>query len=74
MFYPFLDECELKVGQSSSYTSTLSKPWVLEIINNTNCLVEPYSDLVNDAFLNHRVDIGPSCDLFLQQENEDVEN
>ena len=36
--------------------------------------MEPYSDLVNAAFLNYRADVTPSWDLFSQQENEDVEN
>ena len=74
MFYPFRDECELKVGQPSSYSSKLSEPGVLEIVNNNKSLVEPYSDLVNAAFLNYRADITPSCNPFSQQENEDVEN
>lgn len=48
------------VGEPSSYTSKLSKPGVVEIINNNKCLVEPNSGLVNDAFLNYREDISPS--------------
>ena len=60
MFYPFRDESELKVGQPSSYSLKLSEPGVLEIENNNKSLVEPYSDLVNAAFLNYRADITPS--------------
>ena len=71
MFYPFRYECELKVGQPSS---KFSEPGVIEVINNNKSLVEPYSDLVNDAFLNYRSDIIPSWDPFSQQENDDVEN
>ena len=74
MFYPFRDECELKVGKPSSYSSKSSEPRVLEIVNKNKSLVEPYSDLVNAAFLNYRADINPSWDPFSQQENEDVEN
>ena len=74
MFYPFYDECELKVGQPSSHSSKLSGPGVLEIVNTNKSLVKPYSDLVNAAFLNYRADITPSWDPFSQQENEDVEN
>ena len=37
-------------------------------------MVEPYSDIVNDTFLNYRVEISPSWDPFLQQENENAEN
>ena len=67
MFYPFCDECELKVGQLSSCSSKLSQPGVIEVINNNKSLVEPYSDLVNDAFLNYRSDISISWDPFSQQ-------
>ena len=67
MFYPFRDECELTVGQLSSYSSKLSQPGVIEVINNNKSLVEPYSDLVNDAFLNYRSDISISWDPFSQQ-------
>ena len=34
MFYPFLDKCEVKVGQPSSYSSKLSESGVLEIATN----------------------------------------
>ena len=44
------------------------------MINNIKCLVELYINLVNDAFLNYRVDISPSWDPVLQQEKEDIEN
>ena len=79
MFYPFCDECGLKVRQSSSYSSKLGKPGVIEVTNNNKSLVEPYNDLVNDAFLNdaflnYRSNISASWDLFSQQENDDVEN
>ena len=74
MFYQFPDECELKVGQSSSYSSKLVEPRVLEIVNNKKSLVEPYSDLVNVAFLNYRAGITASWDPFSQQENEYVGN
>ena len=52
IFYPFRDEYELKVGQPPSYSSKLSEPGVLEIVNNNKRLVEPSSDLLNAAFLN----------------------
>ena len=74
MFYRFCDECELKVGQSSSYSSKLSKPGVIEVTNNNKSLVEPYSDFVYDVFLNYRSNISASWDPFPQQENDDVEN
>ena len=76
MFYPFRDERELTVGQPSSYSSKLNEPGVVEVINNNKSLVEPYSDLVNYAFVNYRSDISPSWDPFSQQEmlENDVEN
>ena len=74
MFYPFRDKCELKLGRPSSYSSKLSEPRVIEVINSNKSLVEPHSDLVNDAFLNCRSNISPSWDPFSQQENDDVEN
>ena len=73
MLYPFRYECELKVGQPSSYSSKLSETGVIEVINNNKSLIEPYSDLVNDAFLNYRSDISISWDPFSQQENDDIE-
>ena len=33
LFYPFCDECKLKVGQPSSYSSKLCEPGVIEVIN-----------------------------------------
>ena len=77
MFYPFRDERELTVGQPSSYSSKLNEPGVIEVINNNKSLVEPYSDLVNYAFVNYRSDISPSWDPFSQQVmmlKNDVEN
>ena len=60
MLYPFRDKSELKVGQPSSYSSKLSEPGVLEIMNNNKSLVELYSNLVNAAFVNYRADNTPS--------------
>ena len=57
MFYSFHDECKLKVGESSSYSSKLSEPRLIEVINDNKSLVEPYSDLVNDVFLNYQTSV-----------------
>ena len=54
MVYSFRDECELKLGQPPSYSSKVSESGALEIVNDNKSLVEPYSDLVNTAFLNYR--------------------
>ena len=74
MFYPFRHDCELKLGQSPSYSSKLNEPGVLDMVNYKKILVEPYRDLIDAAFLNYRSDIIPSCDPFSQQENENVES
>ena len=71
MFYPFCDEYE---GQPLSYSSKLSEPGLLEIVNNNKSFVEPWRDFINVAFLNYRPDITPSLGPFSQQENEDVKN
>ena len=64
MFYPFRDECHLEAGQPSSlYYSKLNEPGVIEVINNNKSLVH-YSDLVNDTFLNYRLDYSPRWDPF----------
>ena len=39
------------------------------MVNYNKSLVEPYSDLIDAAFLNYRSDIMPSWDPFSQQEN-----
>ena len=74
MLYPFRDEWELKVEQSLSYSSNVSEPEVIQVINNNKSLAESYSDLVSDAFVNYGSDISPNWDPFSQRENDDVEN
>ena len=74
MFYPFRDDFELKLGMPPSYSSKLNEPGVLDTVNYNKSLVEPYSDLIDVAFLNYRSDIMPSWDPFSQQEIENVEN
>ena len=69
MFYPFPDDCELKLGQPPSYSSKLNESGVLDMVNYNKSLVEPSSDLIDAAFLNYRSDIMPSWDPFSQQEN-----
>ena len=64
LFYPFRDECELKLGQLPSYSSKLNEPGVLDMVNYNKSLVEPYSNLTDAAFLNYRSDIMPSWDPF----------
>ena len=74
MFYPFRNEDELKVTQSHSYSAKLQEPEVINIINENKRQIEPFCDLVDEAYLNFRSDLPPNWDSFAQQENEDVNN
>ena len=51
MHYPFKDEKELLSGNPSTYVSKLSKPGVIEVVNQNYYLVEPFATIVDDAFL-----------------------
>ena len=71
MFYPFRNEEELKVGESNSYCAKLQQAGVTDVINQNKSRVEPFGELVDEAFLNFRSDL-PSWDPFMQQENDGV--
>ena len=45
MFYPISYECEVKAGQSPSYSSKLSEQGVLDIVNNNKRLFQSFSDV-----------------------------
>ena len=72
MFYPFRNEEQLKIGESNSYCATLKEPEVISIINENHSLVEPFGDLLDEAFLNFPPELRPSSDPFIQQDNDDV--
>ena len=71
MYYPFRDESELL---ENTCLEKLSKPGVLDIVNENKNKIEPFDDLVNKAFRNYRADLDTSLDAFAQQENEEVED
>ena len=71
MFYPFRNEEELKVCESNSYCAKLQQAGVIDVINQNKSRVEPFGELVDEAFLNFRSDL-PSWDPFMQQENDEV--
>ena len=60
MFYPFRNEEQLKIGESNSYCATLKEPEVISIINENHSLVEPFGDLLDEAFLNFPPELRPS--------------
>ena len=74
MFYPFRSEEQLKARELLSYSAKLLEAEVINVVNENKSLVEPFSDIVDEAFLHFRSDLTPSWDPFLQQENGDVNN
>lgn len=72
MFYPSRNEEQLKIGESDSYCAILQEPGVISIINENHSLVEPFGDLLDEAFLNFPLELQPSWDPFIQQDNDDV--
>ena len=73
MFYPFRVESELKSGEPPSYFAKLNEPGVIDIINFNKALTEPFSDLVDEAFLHFRTELTSNFDSYAQQENDETE-
>ena len=63
----------LKSGDPSTFQSKLNEPGVIEIINHNKIAVEPFSDLVDEAFVRFRTELAPNMDPYAQQENDEVE-
>ena len=59
MYYPFRSEAQLLDG---TYVEKLSQPGVLDIINENKQKIEPYGDLVDEAFKNYRADLDTNLD------------
>ena len=72
LFCPFRSEAELLSTEFHTYVDKLSEPGILEIINFNKSIVEPYTDLVDEAFIRFRNDITLNSNSFAQQENDDV--
>ena len=71
-FYPFRHEEEPKCTGTGAYFAKLQEPAVLNIINRNKSVMEPYSDMVEQALSSlHSELVNP--DLFGQQENDDVQ-
>ena len=73
MFYHFRNKCKLKRGRPPSHCSKLNESGVLNVVNTNKGLVEPFSHLVDAAFVQFRADLTPNCDPFSQQENDKAE-
>ena len=73
LFYPFCREEDLMCGNPPSYSGKFYNSNVLEILNHNQSLVEPYADLVHDAFQRYNEDSQADIDPFRQQENSEVE-
>ena len=54
MYYPFRAESELL---ESTCLEKLSKPGILDIVNENKHIIEPFDELVNEAFRNDRADL-----------------
>ena len=57
-----------------SYSTKLLEAGVINVINKNKSLAEPFSDMVDEAFLHFRSDLTPCLDSFFHQENDDVNN
>ena len=71
MYYPFRSEGELL---DPSYMEKLSQQGVLDIVNQNKQKIEPFGDLVDEAFGNYRAELDTNLDPFAQQENEETED
>ena len=63
MYYPFRDESELL---ENTCLEKLSKPGVLDIVNENKNKIGPFDDLVNEAFRNYRADLDTNLGAFAQ--------
>ena len=71
MYNPFRSEGELP---DDTYMEKLSKPGVLDIVNENKRKLEPYGDLVDEAFRTYHADLDTNLDPFAQQKNEEIED
>jgi len=57
IFFPFRNENELLSNEHNSYIQKLNESGVLDIINRNRALIQPYSELVDEALVRFRNDI-----------------
>ena len=72
LYYPFRSEDELVSQNSQTYIEKLQEPGVIDVINTNKTLIEPFSEIVDEAFeqfLNTNVSVP---DAYSQQENAEV--
>ena len=74
MFYHFRSEEQLKAGESLSYNAKLLDARVINVINENKSLLEPFSEMADEAFLHFRSELTPSWDPFPHKENGNVNN
>ena len=52
----------------------LQEPGVLDVVNRNRHIMEPYSDIVDDALVSLCENIRSTGDPFSQQENDEVDD
>ena len=73
-FYPFRDEGNLKHPPiSGNYLAKLQQPEVLNVLNQNNLVMVPFSDFVDAALVNVSQCTRNRQDTFLEQENDENE-
>jgi len=72
MFYPFRSEAELLSNEFNTYADKLNEPGVIEIVNFNKSRIEPYTELVEEAFFRFSNDMSLNSNSFAQQENDEV--
>ena len=72
-FYSFWDEEQLKSPPfMDSYVTELQEPGVMDIINRNRSVMEPFSEIVEEALANLTAHL-TNPDAFSQQENDEVQ-
>jgi len=72
-FYPFRNEEHLKSPPfTGTYFAKLQEPGVIEVINRNKAVMEPYSEMVDQALSNLSSAV-TNPDAFSQQENDEVQ-
>ena len=73
-FYPFRDEGNLKHPPiSGNYLAKLQQPEVLNVANQNNLVMEPFSHFVVAALVNVSQCTRNRQDTFLEQEDDETE-
>jgi len=71
-FYPFRSEAELLSNEFQTYVGKLNEPGVVDIVNLNKSRIEPYTELVEEAFTRFSNDMSLNNNSFGQQENNEV--